>query len=351
MIEDKFEGISEPWRNWVKKNRLVLVTGGSGYVGSKLVPHLLSDGWRVRVMETQIFGNPIADLEGDGCQFVQGDITKVDDCKRAMEGVTDVIHLAGIVTDELVDMNHGKGWAVNVGGTLNLLEIAADMLVSRFIYASSSSVYGTAAQEGIPNEATLPLPQTEYARQKLEAERCVLSYRDFEVVTAVRQATACGPAPRMRLDTIVNILSKQAWFDGVITPDKSDQYRSNVHVADAVEFYRQLLLLDGHLINGRPWNVTMGNMRVGAIAEEVAKAFNIYTGKTAEIKPRDVTDARSYRLSGERASAELGFRPMRTVRDAALDNFDHFRDTNLDPGDDIYFNNRRMAGVMAQEAN
>src|SRR3990167_8849961 len=150
----------------------------------------------------------------------------------------------------------------------------------------------------------------------------------------------------MRLDTICNILSKQAYFDGLLTPDRSNQYRSNVHVADAVEFYRQLLLLDAHLINGGRWNVTMGNMRVGDIAESVAEVCREVTGREVEVRPRDVTDARSYRLSGEKAFAELGFRPQKTVKDAAYDNFQHFAETNLDPGDDIYFNNRRMASIV-----
>lgn len=326
----------------------MLVTGGSGYVGSRVVDKLVANGVPVRVLETMAFGNPLAHLEGPRCEFVQGDITDVPSVRAAMRGVTHVIHLAGIVTDELVDMNRAKGHRVNVDGTQIVVDEAMRAGVERLLFASSSSVYGLAAQEGVPDEYTAPQPQTAYAEQKLEAERIVLQASNDMVTTAVRQATACGPAPRMRLDTVVNIFSKQAWFDGLVTPYGGTQYRSNIHVADAASFYFRLLRIEAGRVNGLAWNLTMGNMPVGAIAQAVASTHNaIYSDRhRARVEVKDVADARSYRLNGERVRAVLDFHPMFTVQDAARHNFEFFRASGLNPAEDIYYNNRRMRAAM-----
>ena len=330
-----------------KEDRLVLISGGSGYVGSKLVERLVGRGWRVRVMETNLFGNPIEKLAGENCEFVTGDITEYGDCNRAMVYVTDVIHLAGIVTDKLVDMNREKGRAVNVQGTLNLLNCAGDWgIAGRFIYASSSSIYGTAGP--LPNEDTEPEPQTAYAQQKLEAERFVLLEEGF-ITTAVRQATACGPAPRMRLDTVVNIFSYQAYFNRKVTPYGGKQYRSNVHVADAAAFYEHLLDAPADVINGKPWNLTNHNLKVAEIATLVAVKVEDMLGEPVEIEFVDAPDSRSYTMDGTRTIRKLSFYPERGVAEAVADNVKWFRETNLDPTDDIYFNDRRMREFMLQE--
>jgi nucleoside-diphosphate-sugar epimerase len=150
----------------------VLVTGGSGYVGSNLVKRLAENGYEVTVFETQIFGNPIAHLaESHGVRFIQGDVRSQPDCFTASEGQDAVIHLAGVVTDELVDMNPQFAHDVNVQGTMNVALAAVQKGVGRFIYASSSSVYGSAAETGIPDEQDIPRPKTKYAAQKLQGER------------------------------------------------------------------------------------------------------------------------------------------------------------------------------------
>jgi nucleoside-diphosphate-sugar epimerase len=329
----------------------VLVTGGSGYVGSNLVRRL-ADQHEVTVFETQIFGNPIAYMaESHGVRFIQGDVRSQPDCFTASEGQDAVIHLAGVVTDELVDMNPQFGHDVNVQGTMNVALAAVQKGVGRFIYASSSSVYGTAAEAGVPDEQDVPRPKTKYATQKLQGEVAIAAmFKDTDVTwTALRQATAMGPAPRMRLDTVVNIFSKQAYFDGVITPYGGAQYRSNVHVDDVADFYELLLKVDAKWIHGRPWNLTQQNLTVMDIAKAVQSAGLSPFGKDeAKIQRVDIEDARSYRLDGTAVENDLGFKPERTIGQAAVDNFEWFEESGIDPEDPIYYNNKRMADIVRE---
>jgi nucleoside-diphosphate-sugar epimerase len=324
----------------------VLITGGSGYVGSKLVEMLATTSHYVTVFETQIFGNPIEHLSSSRIRFVEGDIRDVSALKSAAFRADCVIHLAGVVTDELVDMNPSFGHSVNVTGTENVVEACRFNEVPRLIYASSSSVYGETAEAVIPDETHDAVPKTLYAEQKLAGEKICLSYSDAShVATAVRQATAMGPAPRMRLDTVVNIFSKQAWFDGVVTPFGGEQYRSNIHVRDAAGLYITLLHADPEIINGQVWNWTDENLKVKEIAFRVAEAAQ-QRGKDVTVKVKNIKDNRSYRLNADKARRVLGMEPAFGVSAAANDNFTFFAESKLDADDPIYYNNKRMADVV-----
>ena len=346
--------------------RRVLVTGGSGYVGSALVP-VIAQRYSVRVLETMMFGNSI---EGTpNVEFIKGDIRDRGAVSEALRDVTDVIHLAGIVTDELVDMNPILATEVNNTAMHQLCELAARGGIQRFIYASSSSVYG--AQSEVCTEETIPNPMTAYAKTKLEGERILDDYarptvdvtgfgkpEHSEVVftdegmttVSVRCATLCGPAPRMRLDTIVNVFSKQAWFDGRITVHGGSQYRTNINVQDAVNFYAFLLDAPAERIAGRCFNLTHGNHTALALAQLVRDRALLF-GRNVEIVV-DLTkhDPRSYRMDASRMRQELGVRLRYTLADAIDANFRWFQDGNIkDPNDDLYYNNRRMAPLMRGE--
>ena len=316
----------------------VLVTGGSGYVGSVLVPALHKAGHTVRVLESMQFGNPIGDLP---VEFVKGDITNSADVARAMEGIDTVVHLAGVVTDDLVDMNANYGWKVNVEGTTILSDGARKAGVKTFVYASSSSVYGKAASENeIVSEDIIPKPQTAYAKQKLMGEVRIYAPR----VVIVRSATCCGPAPRMRLDTVVNIFSKQAYYDGKITVHGGDQYRSNVHVSDVANFYQ--MAVERPELAGT-YNITCDNMKVKQIAHEVAGAAVSMDIPRPEIVIQDVPDPRSYRLDASKAR-NAGWIPKRSIWQAAVDNFEWFAQGKINPNSDLFYNTRRMKETVTR---
>ncbi len=327
-------------------DRLVLVTGGTGYLGSALVPEI-AKRYPVRVYCNFAFGNSI---EGTpNVEFIKGDIRDYRSVAKAMHGVTDVIHLAGIVTDELVDMNPKLGEQVNDYGTRIVLSEAYKADVGRFLYASSSSVYGS--QDFECTEETIPKPQTAYAQSKLDGENEVLSYKGRMTVCALRMATLCGPAPRMRLDTIVNVFSKQAFYDGKITVFDGRQWRCNVFIDDAVAFWVALLDVESGLINGEVFNFLEKARTATDIAEIVRKAYDVAYGGFTKIEI-DISkvDDRHYRMSSEKALRILNFGPANEgVRQAALMNFKFFSDhLEMDPNDDLYYNTRRMAEAMKQ---
>ena len=326
------------------KQRIVLVTGGTGYVGSVLVPRLAEEGYKVRVYCSQLFGNSISGLEG--VEFIQGDIRDTTLLDKAMEDVTQVVHLAGVVTDELVAMNTALAYQVNVEATAELCRIGLSHKISRLVYASSSSVYGSVNHDA--TEDDIPYPQTEYARMKLDGEKVIREYRDDFTVTYLRSATACGPAPRMRLDTIVNIFSKQAWFDQRITVHGGDQWRSNIHVQDVAEAYRALMEASAHLVQNQVFNCTRTNLQASGIAYLVGHVYKAYGTCTIDV---DLTqkDTRNYRLSSQKLTDILAWSPQRSITQAIEDNFAWFQTGGIqDPNSDLYYNNRRMAPMMKE---
>lgn len=330
--------------------RLVLITGATGFVGTVLAP-LIAQKYRVRSLDTKLFGDELAGVPN--IESRRGDVTYPRDVEAAMQGVTDVVHLAGIVTDPLVDMNPQKGYAVNVEGTANVAYAAADTpTVQRFIYVSSSSVYGWAAERmGDVDEWVEPRPKTAYAMQKLQGERIVASSFGLRrgAYCIVRPATMCGPAPRPRLDTVVNVFSKQAFYNRRITVHGGSQYRSNVHVQDFAEVVAMVLDAPRELITGGIFNVTAGNMTVGEIAATVARAYEQQYGERVLIEMQNVPDPRSYRLTAMQLLATFGWQPKRTIEDAARDMFKLFESGRLgDPNADIYSNTKRMAPLMRE---
>ena len=323
----------------------VLVTGGLGYVGSVLVPHLAKKH-QVRVYDSMLFGNSI---EGTpNVEFVKGDILDRQAVSKAVNGQDALIHLAGVVTDELVDMNPAYAKKVNEEATESLAGLAYQAGVTRLIYASSSSVYGSQAEPCTEESPTKP--ETVYAETKLAAERICLSYAGLHMVaTAVRSATCCGPAPRMRLDTIVNVFSKQAWFDGKITVFDGTQYRSNIHVQDVAELYGLLLEAPADKVNGQVFNAVREYGSALSIAQQVANIITLFGKHVIIDVDHTKKDARQYRMSGDKALRVLGWRPARSVARAVEDNFRWFAHGAVhDPNDAIWYNTRRMKDVVTK---
>ena len=320
--------------------RLILITGALGYVGSVLTP-AVAKLYPVRAYDSMMFGNH---LEGTpNVEFVKGDIRDGDLLRRALDGVTDVIHLAGVVTDELVDMNVSLAKEINVEAMKALCRLCSEASVQRFIYASSSSVYGS--QDSVCTEETRPEPMTPYAFQKLEGEKLLRGWSFLAV--SIRLATLCGPAPRMRLDTIVNIFSKQAYFDKEITVWDGSQWRSNLNVRDAARIFLKLLWVCPSLIAGETFNATTGNNTARELAEKVASVVHS-AGVFVDSSKHDL---RHYRMDASKAERVLGWAPQHSIREAVLDNIEFFRSGGIeDPEDDIYVNTRRMASFMKGKA-
>ena len=188
----------------------ILVTGGAGYVGAVLVPRLLKQGCRVTVLDLMIYGEDVLPTH-HGLNIVKGDIRDQTLLKKIIPGHDALIHLACISNDPSFELNPNLGKSINLDAFRPLVEISRRLGVARFIYASSSSVYGIKGEKDVHEDMTLE-PLTDYSRFKADCEQILFEFEmpDFSGVT-IRPATVCGFSPRQRLDVVVNILTNLAY--------------------------------------------------------------------------------------------------------------------------------------------
>lgn len=279
----------------------ILVTGGCGYKGTRLVPKLLALGHHVTVVDIAWFGNFLA--EHPNLNVVIEDVRNAD--AIPLEGVDTIIHLASIANDPCGDLNPQLTWEVSALATMQLADNAVRAGVKQFIYASSGSVYGIKDEEHVTEDLSLN-PITEYNKTKMVAERVLLSYNDKMVVQIVRPATVCGVSPRMRLDVSVNMLTMQALTNGEITVFGGDQTRPNIHIDDITDLY--LYLLAKPELTG-VYNAGFENISIKDIAEAVCR----HVPATVTVTPSN--DPRSYRMNSDKLLAK-GFKPTKTIEDA-----------------------------------
>lgn len=326
----------------------VLITGGAGYVGAVLVPKLLAQGYRVKVLDLFIYGQQVLDAVKDNpnLQQIKGDIRDRDLLKRVLPGCDAVIHLACISNDPSFELNPDLGKTINFDAFEPLVKISRDVGVKRFIYASSSSVYGVKEEEEVTEALSLE-PLTDYSRYKAMCELVLSRYQtpDFTTVT-IRPATVCGYSPRLRLDLSVNILTNHAINKNRITVFGGEQWRPNIHIEDICDLYVDLLERPAGQIAGKIWNAGYQNLKVREIAETVRSVV----GKQVEIVTEPTNDNRSYRVTSKKIERELGFRPRHTVEDAVRDLKAAFGAGKIpDPLTAIrYFNIKTMQNIQLQ---
>ncbi|MDX2226064.1 MAG: NAD-dependent epimerase/dehydratase family protein [Verrucomicrobiae bacterium] len=329
----------------MSKIKTVLVTGGAGYVGSQLVPKLLSAGYQVRVLDLFLYGRQVFDAVRDNplLTFIEGDMRHREVLEKSLRGADAVIHLACISNDPSFELNPGLGKSINYDAFIPLVEIAKDSGVRRFIYASSSSVYGIKEVDNVTEN--LPLePLTDYSKFKAMCEEELEKRRTkgFTCLT-VRPATVCGYSPRLRLDLTVNILTNHAINKNKITVFGGNQKRPNIHIDDMCDFYLKSLEWEDSLIDGKIYNAGYHNQTVMQIAEIVRDVV----GKNVEIVTTPTDDNRSYHISSEKLKRELGFEASRTIEDAVRDLKNAF-DLGKIPdsmSNTLYYNIKRMQEV------
>jgi nucleoside-diphosphate-sugar epimerase len=331
--------------------RNVLVTGGAGYVGSVLVPRLLAQGHTVTVLDLYMFGHEVFQPVAGNPRLVQvvGDLRHAPAVEKALAGCDTVIHLACISNDPSFELNPELGRSINYDAFRPLVKAAKRAGVNRFIYASSSSVYGIKDEDEVTED--LPLkPLTDYSKYKAMCEEVLEEERESGFTTlTIRPATVCGYGPRQRLDVIVNILTNHAVNNRKIKVFGGSQLRPNIHIDDMARLYEMVLTLSDKQIDGKIYNAGLDNASVTSLAgivKRVVEQDNVLGGPV-ELETVPTDDNRSYRVSSKKIAEELGFRPEKTIEDAVRDLLSAFKDGRLkDTMDDMrYFNIKTMQAI------
>ena len=319
----------------------VLVTGGAGYVGCVLVPKLLAAGYSVVVYDLMLFGSGGLPSHPH-LRVIKGDIRDTASLTAVLTGVHTAIHLACISNDPSFDLDPALSKSINYDCFEPMVVACKSSGIRRFIYASTSSVYGVSDAPEVTEDFPL-VPLSDYNKYKGLCEPILLRHQSPEFTTVIiRPATVCGYSPRMRLDLTVNILTNLAVNKGQITVFGGTQKRPNIHVDDIAELYVQLLEMPDEMIAGEIYNAACQNHTVADIAQIVR---NVVEREMPEKAPIDIVttpsnDLRSYHVSTTKIKERLGYVPKRSIEDAVTDLCAAFKAGKLPNSltDDSYIN-------------
>ncbi len=323
----------------------ILVTGGAGYVGSNLVPKLLDKGHEVVVLDLFIYGKDAlcGSRSNKKLKEIEGDIRNLKTVETALQGCNAVIHLACISNDPSYDLNPILGRSINYSSFRPLVLAAKKADVKRFIFASSSSVYGIKNELEVCEDLSLE-PLTDYSKYKVLCEKILQEEREPGFVTCiVRPSTVCGYAPRQRLDVVVNILTNHAINTGRIKVFGGTQKRPNIHIEDISELYCFLLEQSDERVDGKIFNAGYENYTLIELAEIVKSVI----GNDLKIDIEPTNDLRSYHVSSQKLKNELGFEPKNSIEKAVQGLQKAFEDGRLPNSmeDSKYFNIKKMQEI------
>jgi len=325
----------------------ILVTGGCGYIGCRLVPRLIDLGYRVRVLDAMIFGNFLPEwaMASGSLEVIMGDIRDRGMLEASLKGCGAVVHLAALANDPSADLDPALARAVNRDAVISLAENARAASVRRFVNASTATVYGVREERDVSEEFE-HRPITLYGRYKSETDRLLAGMASDDFVTvSLRSATVCGWSPRMRLDLTVNILTLQAVTQGKITVHGGQQMRPNIVIDDLVDAYVTLLKAPAFSVNGRAFNAGGENHSV----LEIAGIVRDTVAPEAEIAIEPVYDHRSYHISSRLIRDTLAFNPKLRIRDAAMQVAGAIHDGRIaDPENTIHRNVAHMKATIFQ---
>ena len=301
----------------------IMVTGGAGYVGCRLVPALVEMGAHVCVVDKMIFGDVGLDGVRDRIEVRSLDVRRL--VTSDFEDFYAVIHLAGLSNDPTAEFNRDANKTINYETTVRLGRMAREAGVERFVFASSCSVYYSDSADGnLLNESHPVDPKAAYSWSKRQAEIGLLELAcaDFSPVI-LRKGTVFGDSPRMRYDLVVNTFTRDAYAKRRLNVQAGGRmWRPLLHIGDAVDAYKTILTADRTAVHGNVFNVLSGNYQVLAIAHEVRRAVEERAGFTLELDIVPVGVSRSYRVAGDKFQNVLGVALSRGIRDAVHEMWD-----------------------------
>jgi len=318
----------------------VLVTGGAGYVGARLVPYLLAKGYEVDVLDKLVFGpgalEPFRGRVG----------LKVKDIRKAevedLRGYDGVVHLAGISNDPTAEFNPEANMSINRDGTEYAALTAKKAGVPRFVFASSCSIYYTMKPDDTLRDEAYPVePKAPYSLSKFLAEQAILPLADdgFSPV-CLRKGTIYGQSDRMRYDLVANTFTKDAFERRLLTIHAGGRmWRPILNIADAIEGYRLALEAPREKIHGQVINVLSENLQVIKLARNVRRELETHCGVKVEMNVQEVGATRSYTVDGSRSADLLDFQPHGSFPTEIESMWDQL-ESGVDFGAPIYYNIR-----------
>ena len=329
----------------------VLVTGGAGYCGSLLVPQLLAEGYNVTVYDLLYFGDSFLPKDNPRLKVVPGDIRDVAKLTSVLQNQDVVLSLACISNDASFELDESLSTTINLDAFEPMVVAAKKVGVKRFVYASSSSVYGVSDKPNVTEDHPL-VPLTLYNKYKGMCEPLLLKHTDDRFVGVIfRPATVCGYAPRLRLDLSVNILANHAVTNNKITVFGGSQLRPNLHVQDYADLCKLLLVAPTEKIANQIFNCGYQNMSIMEIAHMVKKVVEQEFPQKApiDIVTTPTDDNRSYHINSDKIKKTLGFAPKHTIEEAVRDLCRAFRDGKIPNSfsDDRFYNVRTLKKLKA----
>ena len=309
----------------------VLVTGGAGYAGSLLCPQLLANGYKVTAYDICYFGTDFLPLNDPNFILIKGDIRDISKFEATLDTVDIIVHLACISNDASFELDENLSTSVNMDAFEPMVAAAKKAGVKRFVYASSSSVYGVSEQPNVTEDHPL-VPVTLYNKYKGLCEPILARYTSDDFVGVIfRPATLCGYAPRQRLDLSVNILTNHAVSNDKITVFGGDQMRPNLHVKDYCDAVELLMTAPAEKVQNEIFNVGFQNMSIADLAVLVKKVVEAEFSEKEEISIVTTAsdDNRSYHINSDKITRVLGFKPKYNIADAIRDLCKAFKEDKL----------------------
>jgi nucleoside-diphosphate-sugar epimerase len=322
----------------INPTRRILVVGGAGFLGSVLTGRLLNRGYRVRILDSFIYGRRSLDPYSDNgnLEIIEGDLRNIHTCVNSLEETDAVILLAAIVGDPASKVRPIETIETNVLAAQALASACKLHHINRFLYASTCSVYGIGGD--LLDEKAPLNPVSLYARTKIESEKIILGMGDdYFSPTILRMGTLYGYSPRMRFDLVVNTMSMKSFTDGQIQLFGGGQWRPLLGVEDAAEAYIKCLEADLRDVGNQVFNV--GSDQQNYQIQQVAKIIGTALGDIPISQDNSNLDSRDYRVSFSKLTQTLGFEPQQTIADAARVILEKLRSGAIkNPSQRIYYN-------------
>lgn len=297
-----------------KPMQRILVVGGAGYIGSALLPKLLNQGYKVRLLDRLLFGTePIAHLlDHPNLELTAGDFRQVHTVIEAMSGIDAVIHLGALVGDPACELDEMLTIEINLMATRMIAAVSKSFGVRRFVFASTCSVYGTG--DHILTEESALNPISLYARTKIASEKVLhdLASPHF-APTFLRFGTIYGISGRTRFDLVVNLMTAKALLDEEIIVFGGDQWRPFLHVDDAALAIFKVLEAPLALVHSQVFNV--GSVEQNLQIIDAAQSVHRMIPTARLVIQGTEADRRNYRVDFAKIQKVLDFVPRWSIQD------------------------------------